>query len=264
MQMLRALMSTLAGLCLLACSRDVPTGARGPTSGGGAKFGSGAAGMAMPVVDNPGRTVGTAVEGALNVHIEDVRKLSLEVITLACAGECADVEAVAQGGNPPYAFTWDDGTKGAKRHLCPGASAQFGVVATDTAIVGAEFNYEAHSVHAALTANVGGCSDAGLPPATGPCGGDGTGNLIVNGGFEQPVEVCAFVLDRQPRRRGQLRVRSGLDGARRDRWVASVHCKEQRWPGSVPFSLAELLRRVHRQVRLHYDRIREWRSGRRH
>jgi hypothetical protein len=38
---------------------------------------------------------GSAIDQALRVHVEDVSEMTIEVITLACAGDCAEVEAVA-------------------------------------------------------------------------------------------------------------------------------------------------------------------------
>jgi hypothetical protein len=102
----------------------------------------------------------------------------VDVIALACMGDCADIEAVATGGNPPYNFSWEDGSKDPKRHVCLDASATLHVSATDTAINISEFGYAAQTVEADVAANVRQCSDAGPGP------GIGTPLCIKNPSFE--------------------------------------------------------------------------------
>jgi hypothetical protein len=88
--------------------------------------------------------------------------MTIQVVTLACAGDCVDVEAVASGGNAPYAFAWTDGETNAKRHLCPDATTSYAVSVTDSAITTDEFSYDAHTVTAKLDTNVLDCSDSGV------------------------------------------------------------------------------------------------------
>ncbi|HEX2677749.1 MAG TPA: hypothetical protein VHM19_13950 [Polyangiales bacterium] len=109
----------------------------------------------------------SASENELHAHIEDVHQMTIEIVTVACAGDCVQVEAVASGGNPPYTFRWDDGSTSASREVCPGASTKYSVQATDTAIDRSEFRYEAHTVSAPLAANVLTCPDGGTPPLDG-------------------------------------------------------------------------------------------------
>lgn len=102
-------------------------------------------------------------DDTLSVRIQDPTEMTIRVLTIACAGDCADVRAVARGGNPPYAYVWDDGSTDAKRHVCLDAGTELTVDATDTAIVG-EFAREARTAHASVTANVLQCNqDAGVP-----------------------------------------------------------------------------------------------------
>src|SRR5689334_12907684 len=46
----------------------------------------------------------------LRAHVESPPGTTVTFITLACAGACADVLAVASGGNEPYSMTWEDGS----------------------------------------------------------------------------------------------------------------------------------------------------------
>jgi len=160
---------------LMACSQDVGTGRRcasgmcvngAPDRDGGMDnpAGSGGAGSS-------GGAAGDAIgsDNALTVRVEDIEQMTITVVTVQCAGECADVEAVAEGGHAPYRFEWEDGSTRAKRRVCPDASTHYSVQATDTAIVDGEFPYDAHTGSASVTANVLDCSgdagvDASVPP----------------------------------------------------------------------------------------------------
>lgn len=101
---------------------------------------------------------------ALTVRVQDVGEMTIELITLACAGDCADIEAVAHGGNPPYAFAWEDGSTTAARRVCLDADKTLTVTATDTAIETDELAYQAQSTSADVTATVLACADGGTPP----------------------------------------------------------------------------------------------------
>ncbi|HEX2677808.1 MAG TPA: hypothetical protein VHM19_14245, partial [Polyangiales bacterium] len=146
----------------LGCSRDVATGRRsgsepGDKGGGAAGAGFGNAGKA-----GSGSGVGDT-EGALRVHVEDAQRMTLEVLTLACAGDCADIEAVAHGGNPPYTFAWEDGSTHAKRRVCLDAAKTLSVSASDSAVTTAEFVHDAQTVVAEVSAAVLDCGDGGTP-----------------------------------------------------------------------------------------------------
>ncbi len=119
-------------------------------------------------------TVGTR-DDALRVQVQDTGGLQIEIITLQCAGSCADIEAVAHGGNPPYAFRWEDGSTATNRRVCLDASETIAVSVTDTAIPSDEFRYDAQTATAEVDATVIDCP--------GP-----TGTICVdNPSFEGPA-----------------------------------------------------------------------------
>jgi hypothetical protein len=124
--------------------------------------------------------------------------MTIEIVTLACAGDCADIEAVARGGNPPYAFAWEDGSTDPKRHVCLDDSATLTVDASDTAIKTEEFSYPGSTVSADVTATVLDCSDAGPPVMGGECGPADPQNLVWNGGFECPAVAAGSFEDFEP------------------------------------------------------------------
>jgi len=137
----------------------------GEADGGGGFAGSG------PGPQADGGIASSANE--LSVRITDGEAMTLTIVTLGCAGACADVEAVATGGNPPYQFVWDDGATTARRHVCLDATMQLSVTATDTALATDEFQHEAQTAIAKLNAQVLECNDAGTPPPN-DCGAGAT------------------------------------------------------------------------------------------
>jgi hypothetical protein len=164
------LMSTSLGL-LSACSADVNTGRRcadghetctSPDTGSG-EAGGGAAGAGGRAGN--GGSAGTVAtsENALTVHVEDIQEMTIEILTVACAGDCADIEAVAHGGNSPYAFEWEDGSQDSKRHVCLDADVKLEVSATDTAIEDPEFPHEAQTAKTEVSATVLACPGTGGP-----------------------------------------------------------------------------------------------------
>jgi hypothetical protein len=149
--------AVLAGV--IGCSGDGPglrVGMSAPEGGGSA----GTAGIDNPSADASGGF--DVMEHALAVEIQH-EALAVELVTLRCAGECAEVEAVASGGHPPYEFAWDDGPTAAARMLCPEETAAFGVAVTDTGFETEEFTYQANTERAEVTARVLECSDGGMP-----------------------------------------------------------------------------------------------------
>lgn len=172
----RLVIGGLVGGCSSDSSRGLRVGMDMPQ--GGASGGDG--------VDNPsGAGAVQATDDALEVEIQR-EALKVELITLRCAGECAEVEAVARGGHEPYAFAWDDGPTESVRMLCPEETAAFGVAVTDSGYETEEFMYDAQTARAEVTARVLECSDAG-PPAIELC--------IENPSFEgsvTPTQLEAF------------------------------------------------------------------------
>jgi hypothetical protein len=173
-----AILLVIGGL-IGACSSDSPRGlVVGMDTPQGGASGSGASGG----VDNPSGGVSGAVQAtddALEIEIQR-EALKVELITLRCAGECAEVEAVARGGHEPYAFAWDDGPTDSVRMLCPEETASFGVAVTDTGYETEEFTYDARTERAEVTAEVLRCTDdAGMPPTESDCGPDATAPLLL-------------------------------------------------------------------------------------
>lgn len=101
--------------------------------------------------------------GPLEASIEE-NQLAVTIITLSCAGTCADVEAVATGGHPPYTFAWDDGSTNPLRHVCPGSTTKYSVTVTDTGASG-EFARAPQTTQVPLTADVIACFDGGTSGA---------------------------------------------------------------------------------------------------
>jgi hypothetical protein len=153
----------IGSLALAACSSDASAGRRGEV-GVFEDAGSGAAGSAG--FDNPAPGSGgvvSSVDHALEVEVQDIEGMTIEIVTLSCAGDCADIEAVARGGHPPYSFEWEDGSRDPARRVCLSEDAQLAIEATDTAIVADEHAYEARTVRAEVTVSVLDCEDGGTP-----------------------------------------------------------------------------------------------------
>lgn len=158
--------AVFAMLCL-ACSASPTINIGNETdgavagSGGTGGFG-GAAG-----VSGIGGFGGT--DDALSAHVEEPPStMAIEVVTIGCAGDCANVIAVASGGHPAYSFVWNDGVTTAAREICASDTSTFRVTVTDTPIDDTEFHYDAQTVTAEITAQVIACAsdggtDAALP-----------------------------------------------------------------------------------------------------
>lgn len=171
---LLALLSALANGCSSDGSRGLRVGAAGDEAGSSA---AGAAG-----IDNPGGGTAGGIDisdNALEVEIQH-EALAVELVTLSCAGECADVEAVASGGNPAYTFAWEDGPTTPVRTLCPDETTTFTVAVTDSPIDTDELSYEAHTERAEVTAEVLRCpEDGGVPPIESDCGPGATAPFLL-------------------------------------------------------------------------------------
>jgi hypothetical protein len=122
---------------------------------------------------------------ALDVHVENPGHVIIELVTLSCAGECADVVGVAHGGFPPYTWHWDDGETSAARRVCPGATRAYTVSVTDRGISTQEFQQAPETRQATVTAEVLGCdspkAEAGAP-----------GLCLQNPSFEGTVTPTQF------------------------------------------------------------------------
>jgi hypothetical protein len=186
---MRRLLSPLTGALAIGCSAgensgSLLVGSQG-TGGAGTSGGLGAAGQASLHVGDAG------APSALSAHIEE-RGVTVEIVALKCAGDCADVVAVAKGGNEPYTFAWEDGGTDPFRHVCPTEKTAYRVSVTDTGVTSGEFRRAPNTVDAPLTAEVLACpaeqADAGT--AIGP-GTPWTG-CVQNPSFEGAVTPTQF------------------------------------------------------------------------
>ncbi len=100
------------------------------------------------------------VSSSFDAHIER-NHIAVKIVTLSCAGDCASVEAVATGGQPPYTFRWDDGSTSPSRTVCPKADTSYHVGVSDTGSTG-EFARTAETIVVPLTADVIGCPVVGI------------------------------------------------------------------------------------------------------
>jgi hypothetical protein len=135
--------------------------------------GTGDHGYSLPVSDDDDGGGGGAFGGAdasaagpLGAHIE-ANQMTVTIVTVGCAGDCADVRAVATGGHPPYTFAWSDGVTSAAREVCPTSDTTYGVKVTDTGS-GGEFARAPATANASVTATALDCADGGTTADGGP------------------------------------------------------------------------------------------------
>jgi hypothetical protein len=113
-----------------------------------------------------------AAGGAFDAQIVH-DQVAVSLITLACSGDCATVQAVASGGHPPYSFAWDNGSTSAQRQVCPTSTMDYHVTVTDTGTTG-DFSQPPQSVTVPLTADVLTCHDGGATELVdAACGASG-------------------------------------------------------------------------------------------
>jgi hypothetical protein len=133
--------------------------------------GDGVAGAGANDKRAPAGTAGTAGStaealgspaGNLAVTVENESHVALTLVTVACHGECADVQAVATHGYPPYTFRWEDGSSDPMRRLCPTVSATYSVVATDNGSSTGEFARAPQTASAEVKTQVSDCSSSNL------------------------------------------------------------------------------------------------------
>jgi hypothetical protein len=144
----------LSTILLAACGSDGGNGYSldvGSDDGGSGLFQGGEGGGPTP----------------LAAHIEE-NQLTVSFITVGCAGSCADVVAVASGGNPPYSFAWENGSTNPARHVCPTSTTSYAVAVADTSVATTgELAQPAQTARASLTANVLSCPDGGTTADAG-------------------------------------------------------------------------------------------------
>lgn len=149
------------------------SGASGSAGDSGASGSGGVSGVGGAGVGGVGGAlVPGAGTGGLVARIEDTAALTVEIVTVRCAGECVDVIAVAEGGRPDYRFTWENGSTNATRTLCPSADASFNVTVTDTEVIDSEFSRPAQTAEARVSADVLDCASNPEPGAGSECSDD--------------------------------------------------------------------------------------------
>jgi hypothetical protein len=154
-------------------------------AGCGSGAGNGFAGEVGTFTPDSGLLLGAGDGGPsapLDASIQE-NNVTVTLITLTCSGSCADVEAVASGGTPPYTFAWDDGSTSPTRHVCPTSSTRYHVTVTDTGRTG-ELAQAAQHVQAAVTADVLACPDGGVSEGGPTQVGDACSDSIQNPSFE--------------------------------------------------------------------------------
>jgi mRNA-degrading endonuclease toxin of MazEF toxin-antitoxin module len=168
--------------CAVGCSADTTPrkGAVEPAPQRAAGAGGSSAGVSNPAVisSSAGSAAPTGVvtpqtKGSepLGTHVEDRAGLKIDVVAIACHDDCVDVKAVATGGNPEYAFAWDDGVDTAMRQVCVDDS-KLTVTVKDTPITSQEFGYEGATASVSVTTRQLECPvDGGAPPPPPPTAG---------------------------------------------------------------------------------------------
>jgi hypothetical protein len=151
------LLSVIAGGCS-ASGGALPLGSDGAggAPGAGSAVAPGSGGAFLDTGD-------AAVSKALSAHVENAAGIRISFVTVGCSGACADVVAVAEGGNPGYSYEWEDGSTNPSRRVCPTASTHYSVNVTDSPVRG-ELPRAAQTVTAPLDAAVIECPDGGGGP----------------------------------------------------------------------------------------------------
>ena len=127
----------------LGCSAGSTSGSGGTGDGRGGNSSSGGAGSGgqLSAVGDAGKSFA--------VHFEQ-GQVEVQTVVLNCAGDCADIVAVATGGYAPYSFAWDDGSTNATRHVCPSSTSSYRVSVTDSGTESGEFSQPPATVQASL------------------------------------------------------------------------------------------------------------------
>jgi hypothetical protein len=127
---------------------------------------------------------------AIDAQVEQ-NGIQVDVVALSCAGGCATVEAVATGGQPPYTFSWGDGSTSPTRQLCPTADVTYHVTVTDSGAAG-EFASPPATAAAQVTADVlASCPDGGGAPPDASVDGEAAGACVDPG--DAPWTGCESI-----------------------------------------------------------------------
>lgn len=99
------------------------------------------------------------LDAGLDAYIEQ-GQVAVRLITLSCAGDCATVQAVGTGGDPPYTYAWENGSTNPVRQVCPASDTAYSVKVTDTGGSGENLR-PPQTAGASVTADVLACPDGG-------------------------------------------------------------------------------------------------------
>lgn len=154
-----ALLALLGG-----CSVDVEIGQECPYKHPACGTAMTAVEVASPEVLEDVAPVATT---PLRVTIENNRTAT-SLLLLNCHQTCAELQAVASGGTPPYTFAWEDGSSKAARKVCPASTTRYAVTASDTRNAGASVNDAPLVASAELRAVVPSCERPSSTPAPPP------------------------------------------------------------------------------------------------
>lgn len=87
-------------------------------------------------------------------------RLDMMVVIAGCDQGCVIIDVVANGGNPPYRFAWEDGPTTAMRSFCPGADIMYAIEVSDRPDLDGSLHYAGQTVRTGLTAKVIGCPES--------------------------------------------------------------------------------------------------------
>lgn len=165
----------LAVGCLAACTAEATM--RATTAGSAAQErpapSKPAGGPSSSAIPNPNVLTGSAGSGGSgsptgpgvpSPNMTGQLLVQTELGQVTCPDQCADVRALAKGGNPPYSFMWDDGSTTPEHHVCLKEGEKAVVRVTDTSIEAAEFGYMAQTVSAEVAASAIHCDAPTVPP----------------------------------------------------------------------------------------------------
>jgi hypothetical protein len=153
----------LASASVLGCglqAKSLLVGEEPRDAGALAEVGAADAGGSLDASGTDASAPETGSGGALRLGIQNAVGRTIPTLTFPCPGACAEIEAVAVGGSPPYSFTWEDGSTSAKRRVCPSTSGAFSVIATDSSSAVFEQHSERQSAIAQVRSIVLECADA--------------------------------------------------------------------------------------------------------
>lgn len=178
MQRVVALLALVAG-----CGIDVEIGRECPAFGADCSAPAPMMQGAEPIASSSAPAGTPAPLSQPRVRIE-YQGASLAQLALSCEVPCGELTAVAEGGTPPYAYQWEDGSTAAVRVVCPGVDTRVSVRVVDasmslasttaelgasTPIASAELNITTPACDEALGDPDEGATDVGGTLATKRC-----------------------------------------------------------------------------------------------